>query len=295
MPNSSSQRRILMIGLDAADPVKVEQGIADGSLPNLRALRARGIYGRLQTSAKFLAGSPWPTFYTGRPPTDHGLYADFQWRCEAGNFQAPTPDWIGPQPFWRHLCPAVPVVACDVPFIIDPAPYNGTEITSWATHDKLAPPASSPPELIERIRRRFGEWPISYEGYGPSTITELLALREEMLANIRKSTELCLWLLDREWRFAIVCLSALHRAGHRLSDRTSLKGHLDEAQGAVFDGAMDDLYRAADAAVGQLVAAAGDAEVVVFSVHGMEPEPMPQRPARGHAPACVHCWTKRQT
>jgi predicted AlkP superfamily phosphohydrolase/phosphomutase len=51
-----------MIGLDAAEPALIERWIADDTLPALARLCARGSYGRLASSATWLAGSPWPTF-----------------------------------------------------------------------------------------------------------------------------------------------------------------------------------------------------------------------------------------
>ena len=97
LPQVSRGHRLLMIGLDAADPVLVDQWLGEGLLPNLAALRARGTEMRLETSARHLAGSPWPTFFTGQYPTNHGLYADFQWRPDQMEFAAPTPDWL----IWR--------------------------------------------------------------------------------------------------------------------------------------------------------------------------------------------------
>lgn len=267
---SRARRRVLMIGLDAADPEVVERWMEDGTLPHLAALRRRGVFGRLASSAKYVAGSPWPTFYTGQPPSEHGLYHDFQWRHERLQFAAPDADWLPVEPFWRHLAGDIDTVVYDVPFTPGCQAFHGIEVSGWATHDKLAPPQSYPPDLADTIRERFGEWQISYEPYGRSTIAELLDLRKEMLENTRRSAELALWLLQNPWQLAIVCFSALHRGGHRLWDRSSIQGDVSEAEGALFDAAMRDLYMACDRAVGDLVGAA-DATILVFSLHGMMP------------------------
>ena len=67
-------------------------------------------------------------------------------------------------------------------------------------------PASAYPEgLLADIRARLGSWPVSYEAYGGAPVQELLALRDEMIANTSRSTELALWLLQRDWRFALIC------------------------------------------------------------------------------------------
>lgn len=260
---------MLLIGLDAADPVLVDRWIGDGSLPHLGALEKSGVHGRLETSARYLAGSPWPTFYTGRPPDHHGIYHDFQWRHEQMGFARPSPEWLAATPFWRTLRDGVRVVAYDVPMTLGCEPFGGREVSGWASHDVLGPPSSHPAPLIDEIRSRFGTWPLQPEAFGRSPVEELLALRDELLANTRRSTEVALWLLERPWDLGIVVFGALHRGGHRLWDATSVEGEIAPHRRAEFDGALRELYVACDEAVGRLVASAPDATVIVFSVHGM--------------------------
>jgi predicted AlkP superfamily phosphohydrolase/phosphomutase len=261
--------QLLLIGLDAADPVLIEQWMDEGILPNLAMLKKAGTYGHLATSARHLAGSPWPSFYTGLPPSHHGIYHDFQWYHERMEFSRPTYDWLPVSPFWRHMNSDVAVIAYDVPMVPHCTAFGGFEISGWASHDKLGPPDSYPPQLINEIENRFGRWPISAEEYGPSSIDNLLELRQHLLENTRRSARLALWLLRRPWNLAIVVFSALHRGGHRLWDRSSVKGTIPKNRGAVFDHALQDLYIASDNAVGELIAAAPGATVIVFSLHGM--------------------------
>ncbi|HEX5386427.1 MAG TPA: alkaline phosphatase family protein [Gemmatimonadales bacterium] len=265
----STAPRLLLIGLDAADPELIDRWTSDGTLPNLAALRRAGISGRLASSAQHLAGSPWPTFYTGQPPSQHGLYHDYQWRAESMGFAAPGEDWLSLSPFWRHLGARVSSVIYDMPMALGMEPFNGVEVAGWAAHDKLAPPASHPADLLSEIKRRFGEWHIGPESYGAVSAAELLELRDQLRDGVRRSTDLALWLLERPWNLAIVAFGALHRGGHRLFDRTSIAGAATKAQGASFDGALRELYVECDAALGRLVAAAPDATVIAFSVHGM--------------------------
>lgn len=260
-----------MIGLDAADPLLIDRWIADGSLVNLARLKAAGTHGRLETSARYLAGSPWPTFYTGRPPSHHGIYADFQWHQETMAYARPRADWLVARPFWRSLDAGRSVFVYDVPMVLSCEPFPGTEISGWASHDKLGPTASHPPELLDEVRRDFGEWPVSPEAYGPSTVTHLLALHRELLDNTARSCRLIRAMLDRPWDLAIVAFGALHRGGHRLWDRSSIRGRFTPEEGERFDDALRDLYVACDQAVGELAAAAAGATVIVFSVHGMGP------------------------
>lgn len=262
-------RRALLIGLDAGDPELIERWTADGTLPHLAALRRAGVSGRLASSAQHLAGSPWPTFYTGQPPSRHGVYHDYQWRQEEMGFAAPTREWLPASPFWRHLPADVPVVAYDVPMSLGTEPFNGVEVSGWAAHDKLAPPATYPAELLSTITQRFGQWRIGPEQYGPPAVSELLQLRDDLAEGVRRSADLALWLLERPWRLATVAFGTLHRGGHRLFDRSSIAGSVAEAEGDRFDHALRDLYVACDRAVGRLVAVAPDAVIIAFSTHGM--------------------------
>ncbi len=191
-----TEPRLLLIALDAADPVLIERWIGDASLPNLAALSRAGVSGRLDSSARYLAGSPWPTFYTSQPPSAHGLYHDFQWRHENMAFSAPGRDWLSASPFWRHLGGDVPVIAYDVPMNLGIEPFNGLEVSGWAAHDKLALPASHPADLLREIKRRFGEWHIGPEQYGPPPVAELLELRDGLVDGTRRSADLALWLME---------------------------------------------------------------------------------------------------
>ena len=74
----------------------------------------------------------------------------------------------------------MPVIAYDVPMSLGVQAFNGIEVSGWAAHDKLAPPASYPADLLPTIMRRFGEWHIGPEQYGPPPVTELLELRDQL-------------------------------------------------------------------------------------------------------------------
>jgi predicted AlkP superfamily phosphohydrolase/phosphomutase len=267
MPND--HRRLLLIGLDAADASLVERWMGDGTLPTLGALRAAGTWGRLSTSARYLTGSPWPTFYTGRPPSDHGIYHDFQWRQEDMGFAAPATDWLPVQPFWRAIEGDIVSVVHDVPMTPGTEPFAGVEVTGWGSHDKLVPPQSHPPELLGEVVRRFGESPIRTDEYGRASLAHLRELHTELTDLTRRSTELSRWLLTRPWHLGIVAFGALHRGGHRFWDRSSVDGALGAADASWYDDALRELYRAADRTVADLVTAAPDATVFVFALHGM--------------------------
>jgi predicted AlkP superfamily phosphohydrolase/phosphomutase len=267
---ADTHRRLLLIGLDAADADLVEGWTDDGTLPNLAQIRQGGTWGRLSSAARYLTGSPWPTFYTGRPPSDHGIYHDFQWRQERMEFAAPAMDWLPVRPFWRAIEGDTQAVVHDVPMTPGTEPFPGVEVTGWGSHDKLVPPDSYPPELLDEIRRRYGESPIRTDEYGRASIAHLRELHAELVSLTERSANLACWLLQRPWNLGIVVFGALHRGGHRFWDRSSVDGEVPQALGPWYDSALRELYRAADRAVGELVNAASDASVFVFALHGMK-------------------------
>jgi predicted AlkP superfamily phosphohydrolase/phosphomutase len=265
---------VLMIALDAAEPRLVEQWIDDGTLPNLKSLRARGIYGRLASTADWLAGSPWPTFYTGTTPDVHGLYNFMQWRADQMGHIRISPNWLPIRPFWRDLSKnGRRVVAIDLPLAFPPEPFNGLEISGWATHDQVLPPASYPPSLMDWIHREFGPPPLSKEVQRLQQPKELFKLRDELIRTTCYVADLSKVLMKREtWDLFMVGFGATHRGGHKLWDLSGVTGDILPGHRAEFSRALRDVYVSCDAAVGQLVETAGDkVTILIFSLHGMGP------------------------
>ncbi len=129
---------VVVIGVDGMDPAFVERHWED--LPNLRALRDRGSFRRLQTTTPPQSPVAWSTFITGLDPAGHGIY-DFVHRdpttmapyssmdrTEPPRFQLPVGPWLLPlskghvislrhgTPFWKLLADrGVPVTMMRMP------------------------------------------------------------------------------------------------------------------------------------------------------------------------------------
>jgi predicted AlkP superfamily phosphohydrolase/phosphomutase len=262
-----------MVALDAGEPSLVERWIDDGSLPNLAALRDEGCYGRLASSADWLAGSIWPSFHTGTLPGDHGLYHFVQWHKERMDLIRPSPDWLPMQPFWRTLGKeGRRVIAVDVPSAYGPEPIDGVEVYGWCNTDVLAPASSHPPEVFEWARRRFGPAQMADEVYSLERPRALLRLREDLIRWTSRTAELTLALMEgQDWDLCLVNLAAPHRAGHKLWSTTSVRGDMSDREQHELDGALREVYMACDEAVGRILEGAGPVAAIVFSLHGMGP------------------------
>jgi predicted AlkP superfamily phosphohydrolase/phosphomutase len=263
---------VLMIGIDAGEITLIERWMSEGWLPNLSSLRARGVFTRLDSTARWLVGSPWPSFYTGTSPAEHGMYHYLIWRPERMAHERPTREWMPLEPFWRQLGPAGRrVIAVDVPLAYAPEQFDGIEISGWATHEILELPASHPPELMRWVRDRFGLAPFDNEESHLLPVRRLLEIRDQCVRTTQLVGELGVELMRKEpWDLFMLCFAATHRGGHQLWDRTNMCGEAGTQEKQALATALRDVYVACDTAIGRLMAQAGaDITTIVFSLHGM--------------------------
>ena len=67
-------RRLVVVGFDGQDPVLTERFLAEGKLPNLARLAARGCYHPLGTTYPSVSPVAWSTFATGTNPGKHNVF-----------------------------------------------------------------------------------------------------------------------------------------------------------------------------------------------------------------------------
>src|SRR5205807_3366854 len=71
--SASAHPRVLLIGVDGADPAMLERLISTGKLPAFARLRREGAFGRLRSREPLLSPVVWTTIATGRKGQDHGV------------------------------------------------------------------------------------------------------------------------------------------------------------------------------------------------------------------------------
>lgn len=260
----SSSRRLAMIGLDAADLDFIQS--ASATLPNLSRVLAGGALHRLRSPADLLPGAVWPTFYTASGPGEHGMYHHLQWNAGEMRLARVKADWLYNEPFWYDLeRRGRRVVAVDVPLTFPSRLRDGVEVLCWGSHDDLGSFECHPKSLEGEIRRRFGRHPMGCEIPVGKRTAELAAIRDNLVRGAGRKGALIRWLLDSTpWDFFIAVFGETHRGGHILWPE-------GPGSDSVPPGAVLDVYRAVDEALGEVLSAPSlaGAGVIVFSLHGM--------------------------
>ncbi len=264
--------RVMALQLDGASPELIEKWTDDGSLPNLpppaRAgwLRAPGIRGSRMAEATHAV------FNTGQNPAATGISGYSVWDPTTMRSRTPAADWLPFTPFWRTFTDSGPRAVVIDPGTVDaPQPFHGVEIIGWATHDALAPFQTWPPDLAAGVSRRFGAPLLPDEYYGLITKREFRETAHLAHEINRKFRDLCLdWMQTQEWDLFLAVNYTLHHGGHRLWNTVNITDPLSDNEKTELEGALRQVYIECDAAVGELVRAAGpDTRLLVFSLHGM--------------------------
>ena len=264
---------ICVLQFDAASVAVVDRMLAEGRLPTLSALIARGRRVELQTPADHFAAGAFHTLYSGVELGDHGLFYPFQWDASQQRARYMTA-FPAPPAVWERLAQAGRrTLAIDPYESRPPASWRGTYVCGWQFADRVVLPRWSLPRGAGReLAGRHGRGPHATEIFGRPTVRELLALREKLIAAPARVADAAVDLLGRE-RYDLVWLtfSAAHLAGHQFWDLSQLASEPSEPERALLGGALADVYEAVDAAFARALAALpGDTDVVVASAVGMD-------------------------
>jgi len=267
--------RTLILAIDAATPDLVERWAADGTLPHLGKLFARGVSGRVLGLDGFFVGSTWPSFYTGSNPAEHGLHYLVQLRRGGYDFFRPADgELVRREPFWLRLSRAGRRVAVlDVPLTqLDPA-VNGIQVVEWGGHDSVYGFRTSPPALASELLERFGPHPGGDTCDARRTTPEdYRSFRDTLIQGARLKGELTQYVIGLEpWDLVMQVFTEAHCAGHQcwhLHD-PSHPAH-EPGLAAGLGDPLRDVYEAIDTAIGRILESVGDTtRVLVCSAHGM--------------------------
>jgi predicted AlkP superfamily phosphohydrolase/phosphomutase len=265
-----SDRRLLVIGLDAFDSGVAETLMREGRMPALAALEKDALRFDLDHGIEKYSGLAWEQFSTGLSPQSVDRWSACNFDGERYAIDQPTTRL---PPFALALDRST--VVFDTPYFDLASAPQIRGMVSWGSHDPGVPVHSSPAGLAAEIAERFGPYPAEKYIYGhvwPDR-DRTADMSRAIVEAVDRRSDVTEWLFrDRlpEWDLAITVLSEFHSATEALWhgwDESHPLHRLPSAAPAR-DGLIG-VYEAADRMIGRLCAAFPDVRILAFSAHGM--------------------------
>lgn len=261
-----SRPRVAIIGLDCAEPSLVFERFA-GMLPNLDALRRKGLYGELESVIPAITVPAWSCMMSGKDPGTLGVYG-FRNRTDYSydGLAIANGSAIHEPRLWDIVSNAGRnVIALGVPQTYPPRPVNGCLVSSFLT-PSIEHPYTYPPELKDDIARWVGEYILDVRGFRTDQKAWLL---EQIFEMTRRRFEVARHLLDtRPWDLFVMVemgVDRLHHGFWKGLDPT----HRHHDPDSPFNSAIPDYYAYLDREIGTLLERFDDdTHVLVVSDHG---------------------------
>ncbi len=274
MPSHGVEEPLVVLAWDAADPDLVDRWVAEGALPNLAALRARGAWLRMHSPASLSSGATWPSLYTGCNPGKHGMYFG-HWQLHSGSYRVVRkwadcvqrpPFWVAPSQRGRRI------LVADVPFTALHSGFRGVQLVSWGAEAVGGPLGSQPAELAQRVVARFGRHPLSdWYGRTPQRTEEWKWLLSAIRRGVRTRTALFRHLLEEPVDLFMGAFAESHWVAHyfwHLMDREHPE-HDPALLRELGGDPVRSIYRELDTALGELLAMLPPCTFLLVSNTGM--------------------------
>jgi hypothetical protein len=262
---------LFVVSLDSVSLSWLTNQLNTGRLPNLAALTRQGAV--LPVNGVPLAGIAYPSFYTGFPAADHGIYFPYQWSPPHQQVR-PWVELPHPPSIFQTLDQApLRAVILDPPECRPESLRNLAVISGWQFHSRvLLHRWSTPAAALPALTAEFGSSPRADEVFGaPTPQTQLNLLRALKQAPRRLLQAATFYLRDSLDLLWLNCC-ALHVASHQYFDNRLLDAaHLTPAERAQLDSAILDIAVAYDQALGEILAKLpAGASILVFYAKGMD-------------------------
>lgn len=265
------KKPVIAIGLDAADPVLLENWMAQGHLKNLKQLQTQGATGHLTNLEYYKAETPWTTFLTGCLPSKTGYWAPLKFHEGTYTVEEIQAYDFNEYPPFYALGEDYRVAVFDMPQSVLSEQVNGAQVLAWGAHSPQTPSHSRPETLLPELTSQFGKHPALHRDHGDWWDQAYINRLQRALAEgINRRVAVCRGLLQKEpWDLFLTIFGETHSAGHDLWYLSQLDHPLYTAPAPGAEDPMLKVFEDVDRAVGEILESAPeDAYVVVFSVHG---------------------------
>ena len=259
--------RLVVIGLDCLTPQwALEAWI--GEMPNLRALRDRGVSGLLRSTVPPITVPAWTAMMTSKDPGMLGIYG-FRNRTsyEYDSLQVCDATAVTARTVWNHLSRnRLRSLVMAVPQTYPPKPLNGIMVSDFMTPSKEA--KFTYPESVQGLLDRIagGEYVVDVKDFRTEDKAALLeSVKQMTAARFRAFRGL---MKAEEFDFAMVVEMGPDRLQHGFWRYCDPTHRLYEA-GNPYEHVLHDYYVSLDEEIGRTAEAAGpEASVMVVSDHG---------------------------
>lgn len=263
---------LLVLGLDGATLRLAGRWMDEGKLPVLAELRRRGRWGVLHSTIPPATLPSWTTFMTGVNPGRHGIF-DFT-RREPGTYRVRfvNSTFRKAPSVWRVLSDAGRQVGVlGMPGTYPPEPVNGcmvsgfdAPVTTRATRSFIHPRS-----LADEVMRLGGFTFADFQEFnvGPGWYRTALS---KLLQGVERKRDLALALLSRQaWDCFCLVFGETDTVSHHFWHfHDELSPRHDRAAAVQFGDSIELVYRAVDAAIGELMARLPGCDVLIASDHG---------------------------
>jgi predicted AlkP superfamily phosphohydrolase/phosphomutase len=266
---------VVAIGLDAASLPLLERWTREGELPVLARFFAQAAHARLTMLDTHLTELPWTLFLTGVAPQRTGYWTPIAFDPdryavrEIGAY-----DFAEHPPFYARS-QGLRSIVFDVPQSALVAGLPALQIRGWGAHSAMTPSGSLPEGLLAELTQRHGAHPTFGDDHGePWDLMRLAKLRDGLIEGVRRKAAIgCELLARRPFDLFVTVFCECHVAGHMMWHQSQPDSPI--AQPRLGADPLLEVYRATDAAIGALLAAAPPAaRFAIFSPHGMQANAM---------------------
>lgn len=269
--DTAGSRRVIGIGLDAAEWWLVDELMRDGRMPTLTALRESGLTAQLDNVRNYRSELPWTLFWTGRSAEDNGYWSTI--RFDPATYHVDEAGAFPGTPFWQDVDEGK-VVTFDIPHIPIFWDREDQQVTAWGAHSPQYARASMPRGLLTEVIRRYGEHPAFDRDHEACWFDadHMQALTDALLVGADRRSKVVADLASQpDWKLLLTVMSEPHGIGHHGWHGVDPDHPAASAPGALSAGRnVRDIYAAMDESIGRIIRSAPDATVAVFALHGMQ-------------------------
>jgi predicted AlkP superfamily phosphohydrolase/phosphomutase len=254
--------RILVLGIDGAEPSLLFPWTQAGHLPHFARLLERGAYGPLRSTIHPLTPQAWTSLITGVNPGRHGIFDFGKRAADRYDVELVTSLDRRAPAFWQFVPEGVRVGVANVPLTWPPEPVPGFLVSGMHT-PRLAD-GVWPPEILGELGDGYQidsmvHW---YDDAG-AFLRDVFAMHEA-----RHRAFLRLWDHHRP-DLALLVYVATDRVQHAHWDAMTAAHRASPGTHGDLGDAIFESYRTVDRALGDWLARMGpDDHLLVVSDHG---------------------------